>query len=220
MGARHLLLAAVGLLSLAPGVRLSAQDRDPDARVTGGGTVPAGWQARSDKGKPLTDAKIVTMGSGLHVTLGPAVVLWRESDQASGDYHVVATFTQTKNPRHPEAYGLFIGGSHLTDAQNRYTYFLVRGDGKFLIKRRVAGDSTVDVSKGWTESDAVVKADSEGKASNELSILAQGGKVSFQVNGKEVYAARAGDLDTQGIVGYRVNHNLDVHLSALGIHKL
>src|SRR5688572_27693868 len=99
MGARHLLLAAaVGLLSLAPGVRLSAQDRDADARVTGGGTVPAGWQAHSDKGKPLTDAKIVTMGSGLHVTLGPAVVLWRESDKASGDYHVVATFTQTKNP--------------------------------------------------------------------------------------------------------------------------
>lgn len=211
---------AVGLLSLFPGVHLSAQDRDPDARVAGGGTVPAGWQARTDKGKPLTDAKIVTMGSGLHVTLGPAVVLWRESDKASGAYHVVATFRQTKNPRHPEAYGLFIGGSHLADAENRYTYFLVRGDGKFLIKRRVAGDSTVEVSKGWTESDAVVKADSEGKASNELSILVQGSKVRFQVNGKEVYSASAADLDTQGIVGYRVNHNLDVHLSSLGIHKL
>ncbi|MGH7549027.1 MAG: hypothetical protein ACREMM_12760 [Gemmatimonadales bacterium] len=221
MRALHFQIAtAVALFSLAPGVRLSAQDRDPDASVAGGGTVPAGWQARTDKGKPLTDAKIVTMGSGLHVTLGPAVVLWRESDKASGDYHVVATFTQTENPRHPEAYGLFIGGSQLGDAQNRYTYFLVRGDGKFLIKRRVAGDSTVEVSKGWTESDAVVKADSEGKASNELSILVQGGKVSFQVNGKDVYSARATVLDTQGIVGYRVNHNLDVHLSALGIHKL
>jgi len=96
----------------------------------------------------------------------------------------------------------------------------VRGDGTFLIKRRVAGDSTVEVSKGWTESSAVVKADSAGKATNELGILVQGGKVSFQVNGKEVYAAKAADLDTQGIAGYRVNHNLDVHLSALGIHRL
>jgi len=65
-----------------------------------------------------------------------------------------------------------------------------------------------------------VKADSAGQATNELSILVRGGKVTFQVNGKEVYSAPAAGLDTRGIVGYRVNHNLDVHLSALGIHKL
>jgi len=55
---------------------------------------------------------------------------------------------------------------------------------------------------------------------NELSIMVRGGKVSFQVNGKEVYTADASGLDTKGIAGYRVNHNLDVHLSALAIHKL
>jgi len=139
---------------------------------------------------------------------------------AAGNYRVVATFTQTKNPHHPEAYGLFIGGRHLADAQNRYTYFLVRGDGKFLVKRRVAGDSTAEVTQGWTESDAVVKADSSGQAANELSIVVRGGKVSFRVNGKDVYSADASGLDTKGIVGYRVNHNLDVHLSPLVIHRL
>src|SRR5436853_80742 len=59
-----------------------------------------------------------------------------------------------------------------------------------------------------------------GKATNELSILVQGGKVSFLVNGKEVYSAKATDVDAQGIVGYRVNHNLDVHLGPLGIHRM
>src|SRR5437867_8227375 len=206
------------LLWLGPAVRAFAQERDPDVKIAGGGALPTGWHARTDKNRTLSDAKITTMGSGMHVTLGPAVVLWRDRDKATGNYHVVATFTQTRNPRHPEAYGLFIGGSHLADAGNRYTYFLVRGDGKFLVKRRVAGDSTADV-KAWTESDAIVKADSAGKATNELSIQVRGGTVSFRVNGKEVYSAKAAELDTQGIVGYRVNHNLDVHLSALGIHK-
>jgi len=65
-----------------------------------------------------------------------------------------------------------------------------------------------------------VKADSVGKAVNELSITVRSGKVTFQVNGKDVYSADASGLDTKGIVGYRVNHNLDVHLSPLAIHKL
>src|SRR2546425_12027326 len=174
-------LVYVGLAT--PG---SAQSHDPDAKIAGGGTLPAGWHARTDKNKSLADAKIATMGSGIHVTLGPAVILWRARDLAAGNYRVVATFTQTKNPPHPEAYGLFIGGRHLADAQNRYTYFLVRGDGKFLVKRRVAGDSTAEVTQGWTESDAVVKADSAGQATNELSVLVRGGKVSLLVNGKTV----------------------------------
>lgn len=214
-----LLVTLIGLLSAGLTVSLSAQ-ADPDAQVAGGGSLPPGWNAHTDRGVPLTNVKFTAMGSGYHVTLGPAVVLWRDADQATGDYHVVATFAQTKNPRHPEGYGLIIGGSHLADAENRYTYFLVRGDGTFLIKRRVTGDSTAKVTPDWTASDAVVKADSAGRATNELSILVKGGKVSFLVNGKEVYSADAAGLDTRGSVGYRVNHNLDVHLSALGIHPL
>ncbi len=212
--------AVLGALAcLVPATRAVGQDHDPDAKVAGGGTLPPGWHARTDKNKSLADAKIAPMGSGTHVTLGPAVVLWRDTDKGAGAYHVVATFTQTKNPRHPEGYGLVIGGRHLADAENRYTYFLVRADGKFLVKRRVAGDSTIEVTKGWTDSDAIVKADSAGQATNELSIAVGHGTVTFRVNGKDVYTAKAADLDTQGIVGYRVNHNLDVHLSALGIHK-
>src|SRR3989442_7447778 len=130
----------------------SAQSHDRDAKIAGGGTLPAGWHARTDKNKSLADAKIATMGGGIHVTLGPAVILWRARDLAARNYRVVATFTQTKNPHHPEAYGLFIGGRHLADPQNRYTYFLVRGDGKFLLKRPVAGGSTAGVTQGRTES--------------------------------------------------------------------
>src|SRR3989441_5124339 len=109
------------LLWLGPAGRASAQDRDPDMKIAGGGTLPTGWHARTDKNRPLADAKITTMGNGMHVTLGPAVILWRDRDKATGHYHVVATFTQTKNPRHPEADGLFIRGSHLADRSEEHT---------------------------------------------------------------------------------------------------
>src|SRR2546425_2176969 len=115
-------LVYVGLAT--PG---SAQSHDPDAKIAGGGTLPAGWHARTDKNKSLADAKIATMGSGIHVTLGPAVILWRAPGLGAGNYPVGATVTQTKKPHHPEADGLFIGGRPLPRPPKRPHYFLVRG---------------------------------------------------------------------------------------------
>lgn len=221
-------LAAVALVAV-PIAQAAAQGmEDPNNKVTGGG-VATGWHGRTDVDRrsnaapSLTEVKFVAMGDGFHATMGPAAIFWRDQDLASGNYHVVATFTQTKAPMHPEAYGLFIGGAGLDAKNQRYTYFLVRQDGRFLVKRRI-GDSTAVVTTGerggWVANDAVLKADSAGKATNELAILVKDGTVTFSVNGKVVYTAKASDLDVSGIVGYRVNHNLDVHLSAIGIHKM
>jgi len=223
MSVQHRLLsvAFAALVLASPSVNLSAQ-ADPDAQVAGGGTFPPGWNVRTERNAPLANVKFLAMGSGHHVTLGPAAIFWRNADTISGNYHVVASLTQTKNPAHPESYGIFIGGRNLADSTQAYTYFLVRAiDGKFSIRRRAGYAVRPTAVVDWTVHDAVVKADSAtGKASNELGILVKGGKVSFLVNGKEVHAADAAGLDTQGIVGYRVNHNLDVHLSALGVHPL
>jgi len=218
--------AAVAFLAMSPTLRLSAQG-DPDRVVAGGGAIPPGWHVRTEldrqTGKPaaLTSVKFAAMGDGYHVTVGPAAIYWRDADMASGSYHVVAAITQTKNPAHPEAYGIFIGGRNLADSTQSYTYFIVRAiDGKFMIRRRAGYAARPTNVVDWTDHAAVVKADSTGKATNELSILVQGGTVRFMVNGKEVYSGKAADLDTQGVVGFRVNHNLDVHLGPLGIHKL
>jgi hypothetical protein len=126
-----------------------------------------------------------------------------------------------KNPAHPEAFGIFIGGKSLADSGQTYTYFLVRPiDGMYSIRRRASYATRPTAVVEWTASDAVTKADSSGRATNELSIQVQGGKAKFMVNGKDVYTADAAKLDVNGVVGYRVNHNLDVHLGPLGIHKL
>src|SRR2546425_8958770 len=115
------------LVYVGPVPPASAQSHDPDAKIAGGGTLPAGWHARTDKNKSLADAKIATMGSGIHVTLGPAVILWRAPGLGAGHYPVVATVPQTQKPHHPEAYGPFIGGPPPPPAPNPPPYFLVRG---------------------------------------------------------------------------------------------
>src|SRR6266540_1491991 len=218
--------AVLALLSMTATRGLSAQ-ADPGRLVAGGGAIPPGWHVRTEpdrqtgKPAPLTNVKFGAMGDGYHVTVGPAAIYWRDADTASGNYHVVATITQTKNPAHPEAYGIFIGGRNLADSAQSYTYFIVRPiDGKFMIRRRAGYAARPTNVVDWTDHAAVVKADSTGKATNELSILVQGGTARFMVNGKEVYKGNAADLDTRGVVGFRVNHNLDVHLGPLGIHKL
>lgn len=226
MMSMRLLTAAAVFLLFAPAATLTAQ-ADPDRTVAGGGSFPPGWHVRTERNRqtgqpaPLENVKFTNMGvGGLHTTVGPAAIYWRDRDTISGNYHVVATMIQMKNPAHPEAFGLLIGGKNLADSTQAYTYFLVRPvDGKYSIRRRGSYTTPPTAVVEWTASDAVTKADSAGSASNELSIQVQGGKAKFMVNGKEVYTGDAANLDVNGVVGYRVNHNLDVHLGPLGIHK-
>lgn len=199
------------------------QKDDPDRPVAGGGTLPEGWAAYADKGQPLTNVKFAKMGDGWHVTLGPAVIVYQNANTASGNYHAVASFTQTKPPAtgHAEGYGLFIGGKNLQSGTPTYTYFLVRQDGQFLVKQFSGAARPDDVTSGpWTAHDAVVKADANGKQTNELAIGIAGGKASFTVNGKEVFSTDASKIHTDGIVGLRVNHNLDVHVGGFAVHKM
>jgi hypothetical protein len=202
---------------------LAAQDAtksDPDKAVAGGGTLPAGWALRVDgKGDPK-NVKVVTMGQGLHVTLGPAVILYRESTDGTGPFHTLATFTQTKPSAHPEGYGLFFGGKGLEGDAQSYTYFLVRQDGSFLVKRR-DGSKTSDVSKGWTAHSAVKKPDAKGSATNLLEVdnKVDPAKITFKVNGQDVLSMDAAGVAVDGIVGLRVNHNLDVHVEGFDVHR-
>jgi len=202
-------------------VPAAAQDHDAPKAVAGGGQLPAGWMARTDRGRPLSNVKFEKMGDGWHSTMGgTAAVLYREADKASGAYHAVATFTQTKptGMGHGEGMGIIIGGSDLQGPNQAYTYFLVRQDGMFIIKRR-AGEATSTVVD-WTAHEAVAKADAAGKATNEVAIGVKDGKASFTVNGKEVHSVEASKIDASGIVGLRINHFLDVHVAGFAIHKM
>jgi hypothetical protein len=188
--------------------------------VPGGGTLPAGWSARPDGEADLRSVTFVTMEPGYHLTLGPATILYREQDRTNGPFQLLATFHQMKKLEHAEGYGLFFGGEDLTGADQRYIYFLVRDDGKYLIKRR-DGANTNELTKGWTASRAIKKGDAKGQATNLLEIDAERdpGKVSFKVNGTTVHTTAAGSMRTKGIVGLRANHNLDLHVEGFAVSR-
>jgi len=218
MRSASLVLHTLCLAVTATAAPLAAQ-ADPDKNVAGSGALPAGWHAHTERNAPLAALKFVSMGDGYHATMGPAAIFWRDADSVTGEYHTVATFTQTKAPMHPEAYGLIVGGQHLADSAQSYTYFLVRGDGMYSIRRRQGYANRPTAIVEWTVNDAVNKADGAGRATNELGVTVKGGRVQFLVNGKDVYSAAAADVDTKGTVGYRVNHNLDVHLTPIEVHR-
>src|SRR5437879_12175277 len=87
-------------LSASPTVRLSAQ-ADPDRAVAVGGGVPSGYHARTDRNAAMTNVKVATLGTGMHLMLDPAVIVCRDADAATADYHVVAAFQATKAPPQP-----------------------------------------------------------------------------------------------------------------------
>lgn len=224
-------LAAVAMLALTgTALGAQAQNSDPDKVVADGGVKVTGWTGRIDprpasQGRKITETKFVSMGSGIHVTAGPAAIYWNPSNAPSGNYAVSATFNQTKASAHPEGYGLIVAGQNLDTPNQSYAYFIVRQDGKFLINHR-ANDSTVHKIVDWTANPAVKAIDETGKASNTLTVEADASQVHFLVNGTEVHVLPRSVIDggeghsgTAGIAGIRVNHNLDVHIDGFAITK-
>lgn len=191
---------------------LNAQEQAANA-------FPEGWTVRLDypDRRSLDDVEFVTMGSGYHVTLGPRAIFYRSADVVRGRYRAHATFTQTTGLQHPEAYGLFIGGRDLDGANQAYTYFLVRQDGRYLIKRRM-GSETVEIVD-WTPHDAVNGIGDGGSSTNALAVDVGAETVRFLVNDREVHALPRADVDAEGIVGLRVNHRLDVHVADFGVDR-
>jgi len=206
---------AVALLLAAP-IAAQQHQADHDKPVAGGGTLPSGWKGRLDSGgTSLAGVKVTPMGGAVHFVTGPAGIYYRPADKPAGAYAASATFTQMEPAAHPEAYGLFVGGADLDGANQKYTYFLVRQDGKFLVKRR-AGSATPTIAD-WTDSSAIHKADASGKMSNTLAIEVGKDKVRFLVNGMEVAAAESTKVDTAGLAGLRVNHNLNVRVEGFTV---
>jgi hypothetical protein len=193
---------------------------DEDKAVTGGGVVPAGWSVRSDGNAGTANVKVAPMGQGIHVTLGPAIILYRDRNTGKGAFHTLATFTQTKAATHPEGYGLFYGGQGLDGAAQKYTYFLIRQDGTYLVKSR-DGEKTTEITKGWVASPAVHKIEAKGSATNLLEIdnKRDSSKVVFKVNGEPVYTLDGKATTVDGAVGMRINHNLDLHVDGFDVHR-
>lgn len=208
---------------------LGAQASDPDKLVKDGGVMVPGWSGRLDpaaekRGAKITDARFFPAGDGMHVTAGPPAIYWLPANKGTGAYSVKATFTQTKAPAHAEYYGLFMGGTQLDKEDQNYLYCVLSGDGTFTVKHRYGGE--VHELAGRTANPAIRKANAEGQATNEVAFKVTGARTSCLINGTEVWGYASKDLvgpgklvSTDGVVGIRVNHNLDIHIAGFALGK-
>jgi hypothetical protein len=188
----------------------------PPRPIAGNGVEVPGWWARVDDIKePTTGLKFSPMNGGLHATTGPNIIFWDPQQTAMGNYTVKASFTVTKQPSHEVSYGLFIGGENLDGDKQKYSYFLIRENGQFLIKKR-NGSGTSNVAGDWAPNPAIT-AITGGTQKNELSIQVAADRVSFMVNGKEVASHPRASIDTTGVVGLRVGHGLDVQIDGFAV---
>lgn len=211
------------IIVVLAGTAMCAQHHDgsdPNMKVKGSGELPAGWQMRLDKASASSnDVKFLEEKNGYHVVSGPAAIYYKSADQATGRFQADVVFSQVKASRHPEAYGLFFGGENLQEKNQQYFYFLIRQDGKYLIKKRVGEGTSVVVD--WTENKAVNKIDASGQAHNRLTVKITEGEAVFLVNGEQVHARPLTDrMKTDGQVGLRINHNLDVRFSGFVVKPL
>ena len=206
----------------------ASQNARPDPNVPSGenNAVPENWLVRLDRpsedvvigdNQDTADIFFVNMKPGWHITSGPAAIYYHPASVANGLYSAKLEVHLFDPGQRNEAYGFFIGGDNLEEENQVYDYFLIRNSGEYLIKRR-NGDET-EMIQDWTPHESILRytAESESSVLNELSIDVREGEVGFSINGVEVASKPASEIKTEGVVGLRVNHALNLHVSNLEV---
>ena len=170
--------------------------------------APESWRANPAAASVTRDGDTVT------VRTGPHTVLWQEGKADLAPPYTVRATLQKRSGRLHEGTGIVFGGSGLegSDAEQVYSYFLTRGDGSYLIKRRQGAETPV--VRDWTRDPAIRRDAEAGGRPNELEVVVGEADVAFRVNGREVARVPAADLSVRGKAGLRASH--DVQLVVTG----
>lgn len=184
---------------------------------------PPGWMTRFDQpGASEADLEMfVEMPPGWHVTTGPAGIFWSPDNTASGDFRAEMEVYLFDPQGRREAFGIFVGGRDLADADQEYTYFLLRDGGQYIVKRREGADAPT--LQPWTSHGAIrgwADRGEDASVQNVLAVEARGDTVLFFVNGEEVTRLPREQVSVDGIFGFRVNHALNLHVSRLEARPL
>ena len=185
--------------------------------------TPQGWRMRVDESTSAEDPddrpdlRVVTVGSGMRITGGPAGTFWNPANAVTGNFTARASFTLMKPSSHTNYYGLIFGGRDVEGPKQTYVYFLVAQNGTYIIRRRV-GEEVTDVQARMTHA-AVRRPDANGRSVNALEVRVAGNTVSYVINGMVVHTAPKGNLVTDGLVGVRVNHVLDVQVDGFTVQR-
>ena len=193
--------------------------------------------------------KFVPIAGGFHITTGPAGTFWKPADRVNGDYTVKATFTLLKPSGHVNYYGLVFGGSNIEGLDQNYLYFLVAQNGSYVVRHRAGtavydvqertlhdavkqpdanGRSRNDVEVrvvgaaiSYLVNGVVVLTTSRTPENSLQALLGPlradpGASDDTRRLINSIQQARA---TTDGLVGIRVNHQLDVQVEGFTVQK-
>jgi hypothetical protein len=209
-------IATAALLLTALGAEAVAQEQANMQR-------PTNFRVRYDRANAVDSLfHFVNMRPGWHVTSGRfSAIMWNPELNASGNFRVESLTHLFPAAGHAEGFGLVLGGRDLDGAGQSYLYFLIRKDGQFLIRTRNAA-ATADVVP-WTAHAAITpQPATDSTASsvrNTLAVEASAQAVDFFVNGQRVHTMPRRGATIDGLVGFRVNHGLNLHLQTLELTR-
>ncbi|MBD0319852.1 MAG: hypothetical protein ICV87_05950 [Gemmatimonadetes bacterium] len=172
-------------------------------------TAPAehAWRANPSA------SRVTLAGDTLVVETATHTVAWEEpAPELTPPYEVRATIRKRSGRLH-EGTGVVFGGTGLEgpEAGQVYTYFLTRGDGSFLVKRRQGAETPV--VRDWTRHPAVRRDTDAGGRPNELVVRVGDAETVFLVNGSEVARIPSADLAVRGRAGIRASHDVQIEVS-------
>ena len=200
--------------ALAPVVPLSAQDSVLQER-------PEGWVIRTDDASAGEEIFFVDMPPGWHITTGPGAIVYHPQMVAEAPYTVEMEVYLFDPGSRREAFGFFVGGQELDTPDQSYVYFMIREGGEYLVKSRNGADT--ETHTAWTADEAIhswaARGQDEETAMNLIRLEVGTESVRFSVNGRELSVEETvgGPERLNGVVGLRVNHALNLHVSRFEI---
>jgi hypothetical protein len=184
------------LLILAPAPAAAQDLRAPD-----------GWIARPER--------FVEMPPGWHITSGRGVILYHPRATAAGSFQLGSEGYLFDPEGRDGRYGLILGGRDLDSDAQRYVAFEIGPHGDYAVRREAAYEST-DLASGtneailrWTGEEATVR--------NVLAVDAGASTVRFLVNERTVAELPRSEVDPDGIVGFRVDAGMNLHITTLDV---
>ncbi len=194
---------------------LAGCSKQPERAQTQPRQFPAGWQVRVEGADASPDdVNFMNMPPGWHIITGPAAILFRLENTASGLFRLESESSLFSDDR-LEGHGVFFGGQDLDAPEARYTSFLLRKDGRFQIEVRQAGATRTPVA--WTEHAAVALPAGEQPAKNVVAVVVAAEKIHFYINGQQVAELPRAALPSEGLFGLRVRNNVNVHVTSLTV---
>jgi len=174
---------------------------------------PDGWEVRAER--------FVAMPPGFHITTSPSVLFYHPDARAEGAFEAVTEGFLFRGDS-PNAYGLFVGGRDLRADDATWTSFEIGHDGTWVVRSRAfRGDAhgfVVGDLAGPEPGPVAVPGD-ETTAKNVLAVVARPDSVEFRLNGETVSTLPRAELTVDGIVGFRVGADLNLHLVSLTINS-